>query len=121
MIDDHGQHAPNHQGERWDELVTLRGRPFYGKISLGNWTSFRVAMFYLHADQTGFGLGISFPALFVAVEGKGAYTFSSWAHWSYVAEKLDMMEGDARNMADLINAQLGASGAEEQGRYLNIT
>lgn len=71
--------------------------PFYGDVSLGNGTQYKIGMFICPNGR-----------LFVGVENKGAYTFGSWCHHSYAKEKLNLrFEGDARNIADLINCQLG--------------
>ncbi len=85
--------------------------PFYGDVSLGNSTQYKVGMFKTVSGR-----------LFVGVEGKPCYTFGNWCHYSYAAEKLGLrFEGDARNIADFINSQLGhdlsAEGEKCQGTY----
>ena len=57
-------------------------------------------------------------SFFIGIMGKGAYTFSNFTHWSYVAEKIKLPEADARNLADFINTQVLASeGFDKQGFY----
>ena len=85
---------------RWDKLPL----PFHGQIALGNATQFKI---HLSDESDG---------LFVAIEGRGAYTFCSGADRYYVQEKLGIMGGDAANLADLINAQ-NEREFQEQGRY----
>ena len=68
---------------------------FYGDLSLGNATMFRIGCFWTKGR------------LFLAIEGRGAYTFHNWVHRGYVQEKIGLMEGDAANVADFLNAQLG--------------
>lgn len=87
--------------------------PFYGSTPLGNGTQFTFGIFEIDCNDG--------PRLLVAVEGRGAYTFSGFVHWTYAAEKLGLLEGDARNVADMVNDQLGLSGnhAElRQGYYV---
>jgi hypothetical protein len=54
--------------------------------------------------------------LYVGVGGYGFYGFDMPVDWTYVAEKLRLREGDARNVADFIADQLCPS-AERQGCY----
>lgn len=74
-------------------------------LALGNMTMFQIG--FIH--DTDF--------FFIGVCGKGAYTFTHFAHWAYVAEKLKLMEGDARNLADFINTQIIVDEFEKQGYY----
>lgn len=65
-------------------------------VALGNMTQYEIAVMR------------SKPSLFVGIVGKGCYTFGPFlAHPSYVQEKLEILEGDANNMADFINSQYG--------------
>ena len=64
-------------------------------IALGNMTQFRIA--FLRKGVRG---------LFVGVEGKGCYSFATQVDPGYVKEKLRVLEGDAENIADLINCQV---------------
>lgn len=86
--------------------------PFYGEVSLGNSTAYKMGVF---KNPDG--------RLFLGIEGKGAYVFSGWCHWSYVQEKLSIRwENDARNVADFINCQLDHEGVwlghdKPQGQY----
>ncbi len=101
------QHVRPRRGGVWEKCV---GRQhFYGNVSLGNHTQFRVAAFL-------YG-----PGIFIAVEGEGAYLFNGYTHFAYVMEKLRMDNAaDARNLADFINAQLGLNLSPEvapQGQY----
>ena len=92
---------PNRQGK-----FNIVSTPFYGDVSLGNFTQYKVGIFRCANRR-----------LFVGVEGNGAYTFEGWCHYGYVAEKLGLkFEGDARNMADFINCQLGIE-HKQQGTY----
>lgn len=96
---------PNLTGQRWPKLML----PFMGEIALGNMTQFRFAIL---ADPINGGV-------FVAVEGKGAYGFPFGVMADYVEEKLDVLDADAANIADLINAQSNDPrwAMPEQGRY----
>ena len=69
--------------------------PFYGDVSLGNMTQFKV--FVMMVDER----------LALGVEGKGFYTFYGFTHPSYVYEKLNVYVSDAKSIADFINAQFG--------------
>lgn len=75
-------------------------------VCLGNGTQVRLAL----TEDSHY--------LFVAIEGKGAYSFGGFAYFGYVMEKLNMSnEVDARNVADFIGDQFGASPDTRQGRY----
>jgi hypothetical protein len=89
----------------WQTINELM--PFYGEIALGNATQYTIAAFWFTPGD-----------LFVAIEGKGAYSFSNFVDWSYAAEKLGLeFESDARNFSDWINTQLGLIGDKNQGEY----
>ncbi len=62
-------------------------------LSLGNGSRFTVLV------------NVGASGMFVAVETKGAYTFCCVAHSAYVADKLNLLEGDAECMARFINDQ----------------
>lgn len=57
--------------------------------------------------------------LFVAIEGRGAYTFAIRADAGYVGQKLGLSKypGDAANLADFINDQNGPGETSRQGDY----
>lgn len=97
----------NKQDPRWDKVRDPNMIPFYGSVALGNVTQWKVGMFWINDYR-----------LFFAIEGKGAYTFEGFVHYSYVMEKLGVKgESDARNIADFINGQLGYDGQVAQGNY----
>lgn len=74
-------------------------------VALGNFTQYRILV-----APTSRGV-------FVSVDGVGAYEFSGFAHWGYVMEKIKLKhDGDATNLADFINDQLGFC-YPRQGRY----
>jgi hypothetical protein len=81
------------------------GESFFGEVALGNMTQFKIG---IHRTDHGY---------LVSVCEHGAYEFSGFAHWSYVNEKLGVLDGDARNIADLINAQLVLAEGKKQGIY----
>jgi hypothetical protein len=111
MTDSYGQVTPYLKGEDivWDKEDLTH--PFYGKVSLANYTAFTIGMMRL---QQGKQAG----KLFIGIELKGSYTFGGWAHWEYIAEKLMLGEADARNMADFINTQNDViNQAPMQGKY----
>lgn len=87
--------------KRWEVIIL----PFYGQIDLGNFTQFTIGMFSTLEGR-----------IFIGVEGHGAYTFAHFVHWSYAVEKLKLLESDARNLSDFINAQLYCN-EKEQGYY----
>ena len=75
-------------------------------VALANGSRFDIGI--IHCDD----------GVFIAVERHGAYRFTNHAVPSYVGSKLDLMEGDAENMADLINDQIGAAiSGERYGEY----
>lgn len=88
---------------RWDKVV--KDGPLSCDLVLGNATQYKAHMFW------------SSKRLVVAIEGRGCYTFEHYAHWTYVQDKLDLLDGDAMNIADFINVQLGLKEAE-QGEYM---
>jgi len=73
-------------------------------LALGNGSAYEVGL--LRSDR----------GLYVGVGGYGFYPFDMPVDWTYVAEKLRLGEGDARNVADFIADQFGPS-AQRQGRY----
>jgi len=81
-------------------------------VSLGNMTRWDIVVLHLH-DR---------GAVVVGVMGKGAWEFSIKAHPSYVQEKMGgkVIEGDADNLADFINCQLGChDDGDPFGRYMD--
>ncbi len=98
---------PHKEGNRWDKLP-ISNKPFICDLSLGNCTMYRTVAFFT-----------SFPyRFFVGLESKGCFFFpcEGKIHPEYVIEKLNLMPGDAANIADWINVQLGIA-AEEYGHY----
>ena len=79
--------------------------PFYGNVSLGNATMFKV---YLSRLPDGF--------LLCAIVSRSAYPFQGYVHSSYAAEKLNLYGADAKNFADFLNSQLGMD-VQMQGSY----
>ena len=63
MKDEYGTEVRNPQTNRFDK-VTL---PFYGDVTLGNMTMFRVSAFNTPNGR-----------LSVGIEGHGSYTFTQW-------------------------------------------
>jgi hypothetical protein len=65
-------------------------------VSLGNATQWNIGLF-----ETTRGRCL------VVIERKGAFNFSApdFLHYGYVQEKLGLMNGDAMNVADFLNAQ----------------
>ena len=55
----------------------------------------------------------------ISIVGHGAYVFGHFATTGYVASKLGLLEGDAANIADLINCQVGSMTmpSDVQGDY----
>jgi len=97
---------PNLDSPRWKKVVD-DGLTFHQDVALGNGTQWRIGMFF---DAAGF--------LCVGVQDHGFYSFDSFVHWGYIMEKFPgMLEADARNIADLINAQFGYRDKKEFGRY----
>ena len=95
---------PFKSGSRW-ENVTPEFQPFCGSVALGNVTQYNIAMFRKPNGE-----------FFVAVEGCGAYSFGGEVHPGYLGSKLGIQfDGDAANLADLVNAQLGHT--SEFGSY----
>lgn len=85
-------------------------------VALSNATQYRIAI-----TSTPHPLGLG-SGKFIAVESKGAYEFQSFAHWTYTLEKLRLapFDGDARNLSDFINCQLGipfSTTLPSQGSY----
>lgn len=102
-------YRPTKQG-LWKGLapITSHFAPFYGAVALGNSTQYRM------------GVLKTVKGLFIGIEGRGAYEFQSFAHKSYVQQKLNLeFEGDAANVADLVNYLLGIHDEKTlpQGRY----
>lgn len=92
----------------WDALPK-ENFPFRGDVALGNMTQYVVSAFMLDDGR-----------LCVGVEGHGVYTFRSFVHWTYAAEKLNIQnQADASNLSDWINAQLGYADMGLQGSYLD--
>ena len=106
MIDEYGTQAPNKEGNPYDVCV-MRSFNFYGDVTLGNGTMFKVFAAYVKQNR-----------IFVGIERHQCYTFDSWVHYGYVMEKLGLLNGDAMNIADWINCQLGCFLPDrEQGVY----
>lgn len=82
--------------------VTL---PFYGPVALGNGT------------QWTFSVVPGGNGIVVSIEGRGSYSFGHFVHWTYASEKLGLMQGDAENVADFVNDQLGVEEDVRMGAY----
>lgn len=80
------------------------------RTSVGNGTEWRVGLFKTRPGKC-----------LVAIERKGCFEFitGQFYSWDYVAEKLNMSESDARNIADFLNTQIGDKNYAEvkQGTY----
>lgn len=95
--------------ERWPLVLPEFQSVWYGTVNLGNGTAFAIGMFWFLDDGD--------RRLFMGVEGHGAYPFRGFVHWTYAAKKLGLLEGDAMNIADLLNRQLGHNEGSAQGEY----
>jgi len=84
----------NNLHEIWSKVVK-RGEIFDKRVSLGNMTEFQISMFWDKKDY-----------LVVAIEKFGCYRFSHVVYPGYLMEKIPMPESDAKNVCDLINAQI---------------
>lgn len=67
------------------------------KVALGNSTQYEIAI--MRHDR----------GTVIGIIGKGCYVFTHNAHPAYVQEKLKVGAGDAENVADFINCQLGGA------------
>jgi len=103
---------PNRENPRWQKVVTgAFNAPWVGTLCLGNGTAF---------VTTGFTrLTISGTRLFVGIERKGCFFFplGRAIYPTYVEEKLNLCKGDASNIADWINVQIGIVDVPEFGTY----
>lgn len=79
---------------------------FYGEVSLGNMTQYKIFAYFVTPRR-----------LLIGIEGRGCYTFEGFVHMSYAMEKLNLLPGDAANISDWINAQLEIENYPTQGRY----
>jgi hypothetical protein len=75
--------------------VVEKDVPFHGSVALGNGTQWLFTAVWLPSGW-----------LMVAIDEHGSYRFNGFVHWSYAMEKLGLLNGDAMNVADWINAQL---------------
>ncbi len=111
-----GEVCPNPCEPRWDKVVKQlhdfeSTEPFFRKVALGNGTAFKV----FGAWCSDFGRG---PVIAVGVEERGFFAFSHFVHYSYLMEKMKLLNGDASNLADWINTQLDFYSPENaQGVY----
>jgi len=108
MKDEYGSQRAYKDSERKEKRWDKVDLPFYGDVSLGNGSQYRISIFNI-PDKTGIVFGI---------ENKGCYTFSRYVHWTYAHEKLNLHKEDAKNIADFINAQLDVV-SDDQGVYLD--
>ncbi len=95
-----GEERPNAEEPRWD-LVVHEHEPYFQKVALGNGTAFRILAVWC-TEFPGRG-----PVLAVGVEERSFFAFQHFVHWSYLQEKMKLLNGDARNLADWVNTQLG--------------
>lgn len=86
------------------ELLPGPLRSFYGDVSLGNATRFRI------------GVMKTLGGIFIGVEGFGAALFKERTEAHCVHRYLGVPENDSGNFADLINDQL-AAGSPRHGTY----
>jgi hypothetical protein len=86
------------------ELLPGPLRSFYGDVSMGNATRFRI------------GVMKTMGGIFVGVEGFGAALFQGSTTAYSVHRNLGVPENDSGNFADLINDQLAVTGPR-QGAY----
>jgi hypothetical protein len=93
---------------RWPLIAKEWDKTYFNYIDLGNYTMFRMSLYRTGQPRLG---------LFVAIEDKGSFFFSleNRLHKDYVAAKLGLL-GDAGQVADFLNAQLGMEGSQ-QGHY----
>jgi hypothetical protein len=83
------------------------GEHIISQVALGNMTQYRILTAKLKRG------------VFIAIEGVGAYEFQGFAHKGYVQDKLNIKHaGDAENIADFINDQMGTGTYERQGEYM---
>lgn len=95
---------PNRTKPRW--IIPLSNEGFFhGSIAFGNMTQ-KEMMIWLSPIRV----------VHFAVSERGYYSFKYFAHKTYVQEKLSVMEGDAGNIADIINSILCVE-HDEQGDY----
>jgi hypothetical protein len=115
VIGKYGEHRPYNDDERKNKKYRFDKveLPFYGDVSLGNGTQYKISMFRIPPGLPHSG------RLQVSIENKGAYTFNSFVHFTYAMEKLGLKcPSDARAVADFINAQLEDKySTEDQGTY----
>lgn len=101
---------------KWPRVVPFRiiDQPLLTWIYLGNGTIFKICAFFEITQN------LSNLKLFVAIESIGAAIFiypGGEINFKYVSVKLNLHdEGDARIIADWINAQFNIYG-EQQGEY----
>lgn len=93
---------------KWPLIVKEWDKTYFNYIDLGNYTMFRMSLYRTAQPRLG---------LWVSVEDRGSFFFSleNRLHKDYVADKL-FLQGDAGQMADFLNAQIGKDG-EQQGHY----
>lgn len=93
---------------KWPLIAKEWDKTYFNYIDLGNYTMLRMSLY--KTGQPRFGLWVS-------IEDKGSFFFSleNRLHKDYVADKL-FLQGDAGQVADFLNAQLGKDG-EQQGHY----
>ncbi len=97
---------PFKTGKRW--RIPLDEIPFCPQTAMGNGTQWR-----FHIQRNG-----NHDWFAIAIEGKGAYTFASYATPGYLAEKLGLPTNfnDYLNVTDIVNSLLGQD-MKEYGRY----
>jgi len=100
--------------DRWDKIDLIKFKSendslgyLFNDISLGNGTQFKVNLIF-NDDR-----------LILGIYNKGCYEFSHFVHYSYLKEKLNLLDADAKNLADFINVQLDVPSYQqlEQGIY----
>ena len=97
--------SPNKKGQRWNK-IDISVTPLVYWLNLGNGTQYKIITFRVQ------------DALFLGIERIGCFLFGDKCVKApaYIAEKLNLDEIDANNVADWFNIQLGLN-VPEFGRY----
>ena len=99
---------PNvNKNTRWQTLDTIvkESNSSIITVALGNMTQFN--MLIIKEDK----------GMTVGIESHGMYTFKGYSHFTYVAEKLNLLPRDASTVADMINYMNHDMEYIEQGIY----
>jgi hypothetical protein len=93
-------------GQRWESLLNAQSNRFMGHIALGNGTQIELGMFLTNTDK-----------LVVSIIGNGAAIFDREVTPEQVSKSLSVKAGDAANLCDFINVQIGVGRYTEKGEY----